>query len=486
MNPSAKVAPSPRPGFRWRFWLLVALGALVLVIGFPVGKEFYARRQARGELEKVIAELDRSDPRWRLADIEADRRRVQPDRNSARIVVAAFRRLPKGWSSKIDEDIDKMPPAVALRPDQVDRLQAELKPLGAARSLARQLAGYPQGRHRLHYALDYLDTMVEDQGHVREVAALLKLDVAFFLQRREMAQAWASHRALLNAGRSLGDEPLLISVLIRMAIDTLAVRSLERVLAQGEVTAPQLRERQKALEDERKVPLFLIGMRGERGGTDHFLTNVETGKVPLLRSLERVPSPSSWWDPVSEFFAGSMVLRSHAAVLQFETRVIETMKLPPPWCYRQLEEIEDAFNQQVPRDDNTMILARLLFPACVKAAQAEQRVHTHLACAAAGLAAERFRLRHSRWPRSLKELVKTGFLNKVPQDLFSGNSFRLRRTADGLVIYSVGPDGQNDGKALDKQPNAGADPDLAEEEKPRLEFRLWDVAHRRKAPPNPP
>jgi hypothetical protein len=484
MKPSSNLVRPARPRFRWRRWLLVALGVLLLVICIPVGKEFYARRQARGELEKVIAELDRSDPRWRLEDIEADRRRVPPDRNSARIVVAAFRLLPKGWRPKIDEEIDKVPPVVALRPDQAERLEAELKPLGAALRKARQLKDYPRGRHRLHYAPDFLSTMVEDQGNVREVATLLALDVALLLHRRNMGQAWASNRALLNAGRSLGDEPLLISVLLRGALDTQTVRNLERILAQGEVTEPQLRGRQKTLEKERQVPLFVIGMRGERAGTDHFLTNVETGKVPLLRSLNmRGDANSSWWDPVSEFFARSMVLHSHATLLQFETRMIEAAKLPPPQRFQELEKVDALFKTEVPKDDKSLILARLLFPACVKVAQVEQRVHTQLACAPAALAAERFRLRHSHWPRSWKELVKAGYLNEVPRDLFSGKPLGLRRTTDGLVIYSVGPDGRYDGRALDKERNAGANPDQAGEETTRLEFRLWDVAHRRKAPP---
>jgi hypothetical protein len=489
MKPSSNLVRPARPRFRWRRWLLVALGVLVLVIGIPVGKEFYARWQARGELEKVIAELDRSDPRWRLEDIEADRRQVPPDRNSARTVVAAFRLLPKGWRPKIDEEIDKVPPAVALRPDQAEHLEAELKPLGAALHRARRLKDYPLGRYQVHYTPDYFSTQMGDQQHAREVAVLLNLEVALLLHRKQMDQAWSSNQALLNVGRSLGDEPSLISALIRLAIDSLALRSLERILARGEVTRPELRERQKALEKEKEVTLFVIAMRGERAGIDHFLTNVERGKVPLLRAINTLGSGnkndtgSSWWDPVSEFFAMSMVLNSHATLLRFETRVIEAAKLPPPQRYQELEKVDALFKTKVPKDDKGLILAGLLFPACVKVAQAEQRVHTQLACAAAGLAAERFRLRHSHWPRSLKELVKAGFLNEVPRDLFSGKPLRLRRTTDGLVIYSGGPDGRYDGKALDKMPKAGANPDQVEESTSRLEFRLWDVAHRRKAPP---
>ena len=53
----------------------------------------------------------------------------------------------------------------------------------------------------------------------------------------------------------------------------------------------------------------------------------------------------------------------------------------------------------------------------------------------------------------------------------------LKRTPDGLVIYSVGPDrADNDGFMNPEQPlEPGTD----------IGFRLWDPRHRRQ-PPNPP
>jgi hypothetical protein len=65
----------------------------------------------------------------------------------------------------------------------------------------------------------------------------------------------------------------------------------------------------------------------------------------------------------------------------------------------------------------------------------------------------------------------------VPTDLYDGQPLRLRRLDDGLVIYSVGPDGKDDGGKLDRQNPVGPGMDLG--------FQLWDVAKRRQ-PPAPP
>src|SRR6478752_8042824 len=94
---------------------------------------------------------------------------------------------------------------------------------------------------------------------------------------------------------------------------------------------------------------------------------------------------------------------------------------------------------------NLPILARLLAPAVDKVAEACRRNHALLRATAAGLAAERFRRQMGRWPASLEEVVQAGLLRAVPTDPFTDRPLLFKRTADGLVIYSVGPDGQDDG-----------------------------------------
>ncbi|MCS7166397.1 MAG: hypothetical protein RMI91_00460 [Gemmatales bacterium] len=61
------------------------------------------------------------------------------------------------------------------------------------------------------------------------------------------------------------------------------------------------------------------------------------------------------------------------------------------------------------------------------------------------IAAELFRKEHGRWPSHLGELVPD-YLNELPCDLYNApNPLLLRRTAEGIVIYSVGENGTDDG-----------------------------------------
>src|SRR5262249_7965637 len=156
---------------RWARRILIALVTVLVGLSIPVVLELHARSQARADLEKIIAELDRTDPRWRLEDIEVDRQQVPPEKNSADTVSAAHRLLAKNWDSKIAGDfvsrgiyakLHDLPPPITLRKDQADQLAAELKSLQAALEIARKLKDQPSGRYKIAYSQDFLSTLVPD------------------------------------------------------------------------------------------------------------------------------------------------------------------------------------------------------------------------------------------------------------------------------------------------------------------------------------
>jgi hypothetical protein len=91
------------------------------------------------------------------------------------------------------------------------------------------------------------------------------------------------------------------------------------------------------------------------------------------------------------------------------------------------------------------------------------------------LAVERYRQARGDWPASLDKLVP-GYLAFVPLDPLDGKPLRYRRLADGVVVYSVGPDREDNGGTLDRDNPTRAGTDLG--------YRLWDVKQRRQ-PPKP-
>jgi hypothetical protein len=55
-----------------------------------------------------------------------------------------------------------------------------------------------------------------------------------------------------------------------------------------------------------------------------------------------------------------------------------------------------------------------------------------------------YRLENGQYPERLQDLVPK-YLPRLPEDLFSGQPPIYRRTEKGFVLYSVGPNGKDDG-----------------------------------------
>ena len=97
--------------------------------------------------------------------------------------------------------------------------------------------------------------------------------------------------------------------------------------------------------------------------------------------------------------------------------------------------------------------------------------------AIAALAAKRYRLRHGRWPEALDQLVPD-FLVRVPLDPYAdGGPVRLRRLADGVVIYSLGNNRRDDGGDI-RRPSGGMTVGNSD-----IGIQLWESPQRQRPAP---
>jgi hypothetical protein len=453
------------PRSRRRIARRVAFIAVVLIVP-ALAIFYYSRQSAYDDLQAAIAEVDRLDPGWRLEELLARRPAVTPGKNSATVVSAARKRVA-GLNFNVLDNLDKVPPPLLIRAEVEKDLRDELKPLGAALAEARKLAKLPVGHFTVAYTPEFINTLTPQIEDVREVARLLEMDVCLRVQSGDLHGAWVSAQAMLNAGRAVGDEPMFLFQMARLSVQRVTVAKLERILGQGEVPAALLAEMRKALEEEAAEPLFLFGIRGERAGSHRVLEGTANGTLPFNGKI------SGWKGLLPGFVDKPMIFRSHAWILRGLSRAAEDSKLPVMEQQRASKELEELAKNEAPA------LAKLLFPAVLRIAEAERREDTRLACAAAALAAEEFRLTHRRWPGTLEDLVKAGLLKSVPIDPYDGKALRSRQAPDGLVIYSIGAGGDYRGQALDNL--AAIDSTFQ-----RVEFRLWNVDRRRQPPQGVP
>jgi hypothetical protein len=432
---------------------------------------------ARGEVAAAVAETDRLDPGWRVEGLEAQRRLPPAEQNAALQVLKAASLIPSSWPARpagpeeedaptAGEVLWHQPPERQLDERQARRLRVDLEQAGPALGAARKLADMPEGRYPVVWAADVLVTRCPWWDAIHSTPALLELDAVLQSEDGHPDAALAAARALVNVGRSLGDEPFFGGPLNRSVCRRDAVLALERTLAQGQPSEKALAAVQEPLAREDAVPLLLPYFRGERALMHAFLTRVDEGHH---RISELGCVPTRGVGAHAETWLGRPhALHIHARYLGAINEAVEIGKRPleqqyplyQEWRRRRgaVENVGDGFTLGGWREDIFL------------------RDHALLRCGVAAVAAERYRREHGDWPGSLADLVP-GYLPAVPLDPFDGAPLRYRRTEGGAVIYSVGEDGRDDGG--DPSPPAG-------DYRPRdVVFTLWDVAARRQ-PPNQP
>jgi hypothetical protein len=460
-------------------------GAILVAVIVSVAVWFYTSFTDRQRLAAVMAEIDRADPGWRWDDIETSRKRVDNEENSATQVLKAHALMPRSWpSTQATESLNNsyndlhQYPAAQLDPEICGMLRSELAAVPQALAEARRIAEFRDGRFTMRIAQNPFRTLLPHVQQTRELANVLWYDSCLQAQDGELEQALASTEALVQTGRSIGDEPFLISALVRLAIRNMSIRSAERVLAQGEVAETGLAKLQALLVQEEKEPLLLNGLRGERAAVDLFLQGLDNGTIDS-RELAMVlgsgggrqtakPSGWDWLDDKLESawpaFAAGSVPKNRAAALDYLTQFIHVAREPLHLQEPKMRELEEMAKTLPP-------LARQIVPATSKVAMAFRRCQAEIRCTIAAVAAERFRIARGRWPESLAELTPK-YLPEVLLDPFDGKPLRYRKTADGVLIYSVGPDGKDDGGKIDRTKSGNA-PGID------LGFWLFDVDKRR-------
>jgi hypothetical protein len=466
------VAAAPRSSRRSRrpfLWVIL----VAVIFAPPLAYYFYRSHRAAAELKEAVAETDRLDPGWRLEELEAKRKVIPKRRNAGRVVLAAHQKLPQKWgTSAVFLEIGDLPtePPLLLSGRQTIALRAELTKLAPALLQARGLKDLPEGRYEIQWSEDGFGTLFPHWQPAREIASLLSFDALLRARDGDADGALDSCLAVLNAGRSIGDEPTLVSLLVRIACQALAVQRLEQALAQGLPSGEALARVQAALEKEARPPLLLIAFRGERAALHRFMTQVEEGKASAEQPGAR-PQEISFREKVEHLLAFNSAPLAHAWMLHYLNQAIEIAKRPPEEQQTALQELEGTL-QEAPK------VAKMVLPAIVKVREAYVRNLAQMRCAAVALAAERYRRQNDRWPAKLADLVRSRLLRKVPADPYDGRPLRYRKLKNGVVVYSVGPDGRDDGGKIDRKNPVAKGTDQG--------FQLWDVGNRRQPPPPAP
>jgi hypothetical protein len=403
-----------------------------------------------------VAEADRLDPGWRWEELQA-KRAAAPDAENAALVIL---RLKGRWPAGEPRDDLSVGLTRALSPDVrpapalAAGLRAMLAKAEPVLAEARRLAGFDHGRFPADWPADAMDppTDVMEAG---TAATWLRYDALDRTEAGDIPGAAKATRAAFACSLAVGDDPNPQAQLVRRTCRTQALLALERLLAQAEPPAEFLADIQARLVADEPTDLWLVAARGLRAKQDRFWEWVVRHTGFKQRLLGPIKYPE--YTPA----------RNRAPELRALTACVEALKRPAAERDRLVAALTEAEVRE-PLPEMACGAEMVL-----KLGQVFRRSHAHIRCAVAALAAERFRRDRGRWPESLSELVAAGLVGEMLTDPFDGQPLRLKQVAGELIVYTVGPDGANDGGSLHGR--GGQPPGFD------LGFRLWDADRRRQS-----
>jgi hypothetical protein len=322
----------------------------------------------------------------------------------------------------------------------------------------------------------------------REAARVLCARAMFRLGAGKVEEAWQDLLACHRLARLMGQGPTLVDALVAIAIEGIAIHGDVVLAHEGKLTAEQA---QRFAAEFRQLPpmgkmadkinwaerffcLDCVEMATKEGPAQLLAYGdiVGGGKnrwAWLINAMARVfvdwDEPmrigNQWYDRVVAALSKPTHKERATAVADLEHDLKQMSKEA-----RDLRAIlRSALSSGSLRFALSRMLAQTLvsdfLPALSAAMNAEERDITYQNMVPVVFALAAYRADRGAYPAELAALVPQ-YLPAIPEDLFSGGPFRYKREGAGYVLYSVGPNGKDDGgrnymDEPDSEKNRGCD-----------------------------
>ena len=325
---------------------------------------------------------------------------------------------------------DFLDPALA---DFLDEHAADL-------TLLRKGAALPGCRFDRDFGRPRIDTMLPELQHMRTATRMLGIEARYLAAKGETGKALENVQAMFSLAQHTASDPFLVSALVGIAIDGMAVATLETVLPGHKLTAedsvdleiPSANTFQnritRAFRMEEAMALWLFSeMNSQRDWVKTIsmadLDGGSSGIFPGFASLYRVFLLKQDMDQYRDTIASFEILGSQP--------------------YHKVKKHWDE-REQTLTEKGGGLMTSLLLPALTNCVKASVRGDAQHRTAQVAWAMHRYRATNGDFPEKLADL-KPETLMMLPLDPYDSKPLRLKYADDGWVAYSIGPDMTDDG-----------------------------------------
>jgi hypothetical protein len=351
-----------------------------------------------------------------------------------------------------------------IPPPDMAPAQAVLFVLEAKRPLFDQIAEAarrPGSRFDIRYD-DGPNALLPHLALHKAMAVQLRTRIAARIGTGDAKGAMEDIDTILRLAEKLDGDPTMISYLVRVAVQTIAVSGFWEGATAHAWSDAQLAEFQRRFDGIRQRDPLVRAFRGERLFGKTAFEMLREGRLDygMLAGNDGESDPRVG---MVRLFPSSWLLQNqihHTRLLDGVTSIL--LKADPERCVasaevgRGMNDLEDAFF--VGKGKGFMpyrILADMLTPALARTHVKADRMLTVTRLASAAAALERHRLATGSYPKALAELAPR-FAATVPTDPMTGQPFGYRLEGDGtFTLYGMGPNKKDDNGVFEAKSGGG-------------------------------
>ncbi len=327
------------------------------------------------------------------------------------------------------------------------RYEAELAEL-------RTAATRPRSWFNIHVTEDGASTLIPHINVLKSASEVVRLRAVAELAAGETNEAFADVNLMFRLADSLKDEPILITHLVRLAMHTLALRTVWEGLADHRWSDAQLAHWQAELARRTFAAEVRHGMAGERAFGNRIIEYLRR-RPDMLHAIggpeDTLPGPSG--GPGYHVISSGWFYREQINYNRmFDEYIVPALptgagKFDPALIQAKGAAMTGELHREHRPSKAILkhrVLSNLLLPALEKAMHRSCQAQAFTELAITACALERHRFARGSCPESLAALAPE--FGPVPPDPMNGQPFRYERTADGRFrLWSVGWNGKDDG-----------------------------------------
>lgn len=284
---------------------------------------------------------------------------------------------------------------------------------------------------------EHLNMSLDFATSWRPAARLFELQAAVAEERGDARTATEYTGAMLALTRAVQEEPIGISQLVRYAVDGTAGHLTERLLAADLLGDAELSELQQAFSACEYVAHAKAAIVAERAWMLFAIDEIDDPDKPAAANRGLI---AGW-------ITSAVKDSGKVEYLRIMSEMVQATDLPPKAAVARLKEIEAGLSDISTIERLTRpgrVIAAMVASSTSSWVKASYRATAHARAGAVGCAVARWKHAEGEWPESLTD-VKERFPELNIADPWSDEELIYRPDGPGRLIYSVGPNGADDG-----------------------------------------